>query len=114
MKYAVYQIENEILEFHNSLIGKEALYLNGQNVSEKFSFWGTEHYFKINDDQYSIRPYLSFTAPFGVSFKIHKNGIPFNAYNRLSKKNKWARVLGTVFFLIVGFALGFSFIKFIL
>lgn len=37
------------IEFHNSWSGAESVYVNGQLVSKKSSFWGTSHYFQMEE-----------------------------------------------------------------
>lgn len=114
MKHVTYQIENEIVEFHNSILGKESLVLNGTKVSEKFSFFGTEHYFKIGDDNYSLRPQMRSKFPWGLGFKLHKNGLPISLEAVCERKNKWTAMLLILVSLILGFFTGYFLIAAIL
>ncbi len=107
MKFVTYQIENEIVEFHNSILGKESIVLNGEKISEKFSFFGTEHYFKIGDNNYNIRPEIDFASPWGLGFKLHKNGLPIPIQDVSEKKNKWTAILFILASLILGFIAGY-------
>ncbi|MFD0796653.1 hypothetical protein ACFQZJ_04220 [Maribacter chungangensis] len=104
MKYITYTIEDQTLEFYNSILGRESVVLNGKKISEKRSFFGTEHYFTIGEDNYSIRPSLDFSSIWGIGFKLHRNGLPLNISGQRVKKNKWM----VLAFVLAGLAIGFS------
>jgi hypothetical protein len=108
MKLATYQIENTTVAVYNSPLGKESVKVNGQLVSEKFSFWGTEHYFTIGTDHYSVRPYLNFRSSCGMGVKVHKNGRPLDVEATYEKKNPWKVVLLIGLALVLGFAFGYG------
>jgi hypothetical protein len=113
MKYVTYQIADNIVAFHNSLLGKESVHLNGQLVSEKYSFFGTEHYFTIGRDNYSIRPYMTFNSLCGIAFKIHKNGLPFAIQGEHDKRSPWKAFLFITLAMVIGFAFGYGLITLI-
>ncbi|WP_044208724.1 hypothetical protein [Flammeovirga sp. OC4] len=48
MKYAEFKIENDKIEFHNSVFGVESVLLNGKPASKKFSFSGFNHSLNLN------------------------------------------------------------------
>lgn len=107
MKYITYTIENQTLEFYNSMLGKESVVLNGKKISEKRSFLGTEHYFTIGENNYSLRPNFDFSAAWGVGFVLHKNGLPFKVTKATVKKNIWLTVAFLISSLAIGFAVGY-------
>ena len=47
MKIITIYLEENKIEFFNSILGKEIVKVNDQVVSSKFSMFGTEHIFKI-------------------------------------------------------------------
>ena len=49
MKYAEFSIENNTIEFFNSILGMEKVLLNGKNISSKFSLSGRDHSIKLQD-----------------------------------------------------------------
>ncbi len=55
MKYAEYNIDNNKIEFLNSILGKETVIVNGEKVSEKFSITGTEHHFTIKSKHFVLK-----------------------------------------------------------
>lgn len=113
MKYITYTIENQTLEFYNTILGKESVVLNGKKISEKRSFFGTEHYFTIGEDNYSIRPNFDFSSAWCVGFKLHKNGLPFNVTKSTVKNNRWLALAFLLSSLAIGFAVGYFITKLI-
>ncbi|MBB1194264.1 hypothetical protein DNC80_11380 [Flavobacterium sp. SOK18b] len=49
MKHAEFTIENNTIEFFNTIFGVEKVLLNGKNISSKFSFSGADHAIKLQD-----------------------------------------------------------------
>ena len=49
MKYAEFNIDNQIVEFHNTMIGFEKIIINDQTVSKKYSFSGVTHQLPFKD-----------------------------------------------------------------
>ena len=49
MKHAEFTIENNTIEFWNTILGVEKVLLNGKKVSSKFSFLGENHPIKLQD-----------------------------------------------------------------
>lgn len=114
MKYAEYNIDNNKIEVYNSLLGKETILLNGNTISEKHSFWGSDHYFNINDDNYSIRPFISLNNITGIAFKIHKNGLPIQVKNCFKLKKTKTIILTLLVGLLAGIAFGYTITSLIL
>ncbi|MBQ4821690.1 hypothetical protein [Aquimarina sp. MMG016] len=118
MKHAEYIIENNKVEVFNTLLGKESIFLNGTKVSEKYSLLGSNHYFKIGNDNYSIRPYPTLEKISGVGFMIHKNGLPIKIKSifKIKRIKNTLRLftsvlLGIIIGLLSGGAIGFGIVK---
>jgi len=67
MKYADFKINENTIEFHNSLIGNETVFVDGKIVSEKFSIFGTVHKFELNKKEYQL---ISNTLNLGYGIKL--------------------------------------------
>ena len=52
MKYAEFNIENNKIEFLNSVFGIESVLLNGKTVSKKFSFSGVKHNLNLHSENF--------------------------------------------------------------
>lgn len=55
MKYTEYTIDNDKIEFLNSILGKETVVVNGEKISEKFSITGAEHHFSIKLNHFILK-----------------------------------------------------------
>ena len=80
MKFTTIYLEENIIEIHNSFLGKETIKVNNKIVSEIRSFFGAEHSFKINEDQNIADCRIIIIIIIGFSL----NGVVFNLY----KNNK--------------------------
>lgn len=78
MKIIVVNIGDTRIEFDNNMwTGHENIYVNGKLVSRKFSFFGTDHVFDVEEDGELIEYIL--TTGFGwqgITARITRNGIP--------------------------------------
>lgn len=54
MKYAEFTIDSDKIEFFNSLFGNERILVNNIEVSNKFCFFGTQHKFYLDSDQFIL------------------------------------------------------------
>ncbi|GAA4112228.1 hypothetical protein GCM10022393_10520 [Aquimarina addita] len=79
MKYAEYIIDANKVEFFNSVIGVEEVFINNEKISSKFSLFGKQHFFTIGDDNYGVNAQIDLT---GISVKVHKNGVPVELKNK--------------------------------
>jgi hypothetical protein len=72
----IYQGENKI-EIHNSILGKETVYVNNEEVSSKYSFWGTNHIFEVEEAgewiEYELTTGLGM---YGVTIDLYREGYP--------------------------------------
>ena len=50
MKFTTIYLEENKIEIFNSIMGKETVKVNGEEVSSKFSIVGTEHNFQISEN----------------------------------------------------------------
>lgn len=50
MKFTTIYLGDNKIEIFNSLIGKERITVNGEEVSSKFSITGAEHHFEISEN----------------------------------------------------------------
>jgi len=55
MKKTVFTIDNQEIAFSKTFFGKERLYLNGKQVSKKFSFGGTTHRFSAENTDFEVK-----------------------------------------------------------
>ncbi len=118
MKYAEFHIENQIVEVFNAATGVESVHMNGEEISKGYSFFGRDHFFQIGNDNYIIRPTISFKNNTGMSILLYKNGLPLTLENKFSKtlrsKNRIATIIvGLVVGLVGGFIFGYTLTKFI-
>ena len=77
MKLTTIYLEENVIEVHNSFLGKETIIVNDEIVSEKRSFFGTEHNFNLieNDENIECRIKLGISLN-GAVFNLHKNNKP--------------------------------------
>ena len=106
MKYADYNIDNNKLEIYNSITGIELIKLNQRTVSKGFSFFGRNHFFKIGEDQYKIKPYITLKNYTGIGFSIFKNGEQVQFENLITKSDKRNLIVQSVLSIIVGLVIG--------
>ncbi len=109
MKYADYNIDNNKLEIINSISGIEIIKLNQRIVSKGFSFFGKNHFFKIGEDQYTVKLYVTLKNYTGVGFSIFKNGQQVYFENQLSKLDKRNLMIWTVLSIVIGLVVGLGF-----
>ena len=74
MKYTDFKINGNSIEFHNSIVGKETVFVNGKVTSEKFSIFGTKHKFDIERNQYELKSRLQPIIGIGVKLELMENG----------------------------------------
>ncbi|MCF6224184.1 MAG: hypothetical protein L3J34_10705 [Flavobacteriaceae bacterium] len=104
MKYTTIHLDENKIEFFNTLLGKETVKVNGKIVSEKSSITGTEHNFVINENGNEIPCKL--TTGFsmnGVVFNLYKNEKPIIEMPKSSK-------LAFIFLVIIGIIVGYAII----
>ena len=98
MKYTTVHIENNKIELFNSVLGKETVKVNNEIVSEKRSILGTEHIFKIqeNENEAECKLVTGFGLS-GVVIDLHKDEKPIIE----SPKNSAVGILMIIFFTII-------------
>lgn len=77
MKVISLYLDHLHLEFHNSVLGKETVYVNGQEVSSKVSVLGTTHHFSVYEDrQWVAYELISSASTWGIGVDIYRDGRP--------------------------------------
>ena len=74
MKYKEYNLNDNKIEFHNSIIGKETVLINNKIISQKYSILGTEHKFSIDGENYQLKSSCEFIKTIGVKLILLKKG----------------------------------------
>lgn len=114
MRHLLLQLNaNTNLEIHNDWTGKEKIFVNGELVSEKRSFFGYKHTFTVEElgymVNYEVNIFLQLVT--GVGFEIKRNGTLLMS-NRAgtgsgSDKSAWT-FAAIVALLVAGFGVGFG------
>jgi hypothetical protein len=103
MKYTEYTIDNDKIEFLNSILGKEMVVVNGEKVSEKFSITGTEHHFTIKSNHFILKSNYELFKDRKIKIELIKNGeiVDSKSVNMNSKQ----RIVWIAFGLIIGYGI---------
>ena len=72
MKYADFKINENTIEFHNSLVGNEKVLVDGKVVSEKFSIFGTAHKFELKNKEFQLTSSTIFLG-LGIKLELTEN-----------------------------------------
>jgi len=72
MKYADFKINENTIEFHNSIVGNEKVLVDGIVASKKFSIFGTEHKFELNKKEYQLIS-STLNLSFGLKLTLMEN-----------------------------------------
>jgi hypothetical protein len=78
MQYVQVRIGKLLIDFHNSWLGEESVYVNGKLVSKKSSVLGTDHHFTRQEDGEEVHYVLTsrIDSPTGVALDLRRNGRP--------------------------------------
>lgn len=78
MKIISVNINGTNIRFDNCMwTGYESIYVNGELVSKKFSWWGMDHFFEVEEDGVWVDYVLTTGIGWGgVTTDIKRNGIP--------------------------------------
>lgn len=74
MKYAEFNIENNKIEFLNSVFGIESVLLNGKTVSKKFSFSGVKHKLNLHSENFILKSKYKQFDKREIELELVKNG----------------------------------------
>ena len=107
MKYLDYNIGNDKIEFLNSILGKETVIVNGKITSEKFSIIGTNHNFKINDNNFILKSNYELFMDRKLKIELVKNEVVIDS--KFIEIHKRQRVLWITF----GFVIVYVLIKYL-
>jgi hypothetical protein len=70
------------IEIHNSMTGKETIYYNKEEVSSKWSLFGTLHSFTVEEDGILIDyKVTSLLHVYGVGFDVWRDGEPIITFS---------------------------------
>ena len=105
MKYTEFEIEEDIIEFYNSVFGKETIYINGNKISEKYSVFGIKHKFDYKNNSYELKSSLVSFLSFKVNLELRKNN------NLIGTKKTKTPVHQTIIFVLFGVAIGIAMIS---
>ncbi|MCF6240123.1 MAG: hypothetical protein L3J74_02110 [Bacteroidales bacterium] len=100
MKYTEIAIDQNKIEFHNSILGVEKIIFNGKKVSKKFSFLGTTHNFKVGEDDFKIS---SKSRPFSwnnLKIIIERNN------EKIYDKNISTNIKHRIIWFVIGLVIG--------
>ncbi|CDF79501.1 hypothetical protein BN863_17890 [Formosa agariphila KMM 3901] len=74
MKYVEFNVENNKIEFINSVFGIESVLLNGKTVSKKFSFSGFKHNLNLNSENFILKSKYKQFDKREIQLELLKNG----------------------------------------
>jgi len=97
MKYTTIHLEGNTIEIHNSILGKETIRVNGEIVSQHYSFFGAKHLFNITENGNEVAC--------KINIKLSMNGVVFDFY----KDDKPAIVAAKNKTFVVGIFIGIVF-----
>lgn len=100
MKYTEIEINQNNIEFHNSILGVEKIIFNGKEVSKRFSLFGTAHNFKIEQDDFKVTSKSQFFSWNNLKIIIERNS------EKIYDKNIPTNIKHRIIWLIIGFVIG--------
>lgn len=107
MKYVEFNIENNKIEFMNSVFGIESVLLNGKTVSKKFSFSGLKHKMNLNSGNIILKSKYKQFDKSEIELELIKNGKVIE--KQIVQANKKQRIYWMaigIFVGLLGFKLG--------
>jgi len=105
MKYVTINLGENKIEVHNSLLGMETIKVNDKIISNEFSIFGADHYFRIVENEKEVKCKIDVRWSFqGLVYNLYKDEKPIIVYH----KNTLRTIL-TIVFLIVMLNMTFSF-----
>jgi hypothetical protein len=78
MRYLTYFTgQNNRIDIHNSWLGSEQVYYNGELVSKARSFFGFKHSFEVTEGGKTTLYHIviSYKFPLRIGFDIYRNGM---------------------------------------
>jgi hypothetical protein len=103
MKYTEFTIDNDKIEFLNSILGKETVVVNGEKVSEKFSITGTEHHFIIKSNHFIIKSNYELFKDRKLKIELLKNNEIIDS--KSVDMNSKQRIVWIAFGALIGYGL---------
>ena len=105
MKYAEFNIENNKIEFMNSVFGIESVLLNGKTVSKKFTFSGFSHKVNLNSENFTLKSKYKQFDKREIELELIKNGEIIE--NQIVEADKKQRI----YWMLIGTGLGIGVYK---
>ncbi|RXJ49824.1 hypothetical protein [Gelidibacter gilvus] len=105
MKYAEFNVDTNKIEFLNSVFGIESVLLNGKNISNKFSFFGTNHNITLNSVDLTLESEYKQFDKGEILLELKENGKSLEKQTLLIDKKQ------RVYWLVIGLASGFGLFK---
>lgn len=105
MKDAEFNIENNKIEFLNSIFGIESVLLNGKRISKKFSFSGITHEIKLHARNLVLESKCKQFDKKEIKLELKENGILLK--EQVVKTDKKQRY----FWFLIGIGLGIALYK---
>jgi hypothetical protein len=100
MKYAEFNIENNKIEFLNSVFGIESVLLNGKTVSKKFSFSGVKHKLTLHSENFILKSKYKQFDKREIKLQLVKNGKTIES--QIVQANKKQRL----YWMLIGTGIG--------
>ncbi len=100
MKYTEIEINQNKIEFHNSILGIGKIIFNEKVVSIKFSILGTIHNFKIEQDDFKITTKYQLFSWNNVELIIERNNEKI--YDKYIPTNTKHRIIWFIIGIVIG------------
>ncbi len=100
MKHAEFTIENNTIEFWNTILGVEKVLLNGKKISSKFSLSGRDHSIKLQGRNLVLKVRY---VPGNMKMQLMENDLLLEEQS--AKINIKQRILWSVIGVGIGFLL---------
>jgi hypothetical protein len=103
MKYTEFSVDNDKIEFLNSILGKETVVVNGEKVSEKFSITGAEHHFTVKSNHFILKPNYELFKDRKLKIELTKNDEIVDS--KFVNMNSKQRIVWIAFGALIGYGL---------
>ncbi len=107
MKLVTFYIGDNIIELDNNIWGTETVKLNGETVSQKWSLFGIEHPFNIQENGQAKEAVvkIGYNFPYGFQIDLNIDNKPIVQHSK-SKQRFWIILGILILFVVAGFLLG--------
>jgi hypothetical protein len=107
MKLVTFHIGDNTIEMDNNIWGTETVKLNGEIVSQKWSMFGVEHPFKIQDNEMTKDAVVKtgYNFPYGFHVDLKVDNKPIIEHSR-SRQRFWIFLAIIISSFIIGILSG--------